>query len=196
MFFDRMDGSLKITEALRQLSQGHSEAMDRLMPMVYDELRRIAHVQLRNERIGHTLDTTGLVHEAYLKLLDVTELQWQDRAHFYAMASRLMRRILVDYARARTRHKRGGDAVHVPLDEAVDVPVGRAEELIALDEALVRLEALNERQARVVEYRCFAGLSVEETAEALGTSPATVKRDWAFCRAWLNQQLGTEPGSS
>lgn len=184
-----MSDSTDVTTLLRQLSQGQRSALDHLMPVVYDELRRLAHGQLRNERPGHTLGTTGLVHEAYLRLVDVEQVRWQDRAHFRAMAARMMRRILIDYARARHREKRGGDAIVVPLDEAADVPIERADDWLDLDDALTRLEAESERQCRVVEYRCFAGMTVEETAEALGTSPATVKRDWVFARAWLNRRL-------
>jgi RNA polymerase sigma factor (TIGR02999 family) len=164
--------------------------MDRLVPVVYDELRQIAQGHLRNERSGHTLSTTALVHEAYLKLIEIEHVEWQDRAHFFAVAARQMRRILIDHARTRGRAKRGGDAVKVPLDQAADIPAMDSEGLIMLDEALSKLEALNERQCRVVECRCFVGLSVEETAEALATSATTVKRDWAFARAWLNRELG------
>ena len=167
------------------------------MPVVYHELRRIAHAQLRGERAGHTLNTTALVHEAYLKLVGVDRVEWRDRAHFCAAAAGAMRRILIDYARARKRVKRGGeDAVQVPLAEGLDVAVERSEDFLALDEALTRLQAQNERQGRVVECRCFAGLSVEETAAALDISPATVKRDWDFSRAWLNRELGPSAGKS
>ena len=187
-----MDERADITGLLRELSQGHHEALDRLMPIVYDELRRIAHAQLRREHSGHTLSTTGLVHEAYLKLVNIHQVEWRDRAHFFAMAARLMRRILIDYARGKKREKRGGDAVHVQLTEAFDVPGPvAADDLVALDEALARLEAQSERQCRVVECRCFAGLSLEETAQTLGISVATVKRDWDFSRAWLNRELRT-----
>ena len=187
-----VDERADITGLLRELSQGHHEALDRLMPIVYDELRRIAHGQLRDERPGHTLSTTALVHEAYFKLVDVRRMEWRDRAHFFAMAARLMRRILIDYARGKKREKRGGDAVHVQLTEAFDVPGPvAADDLVALDEALARLEAQSERQCRVVECRCFAGLSLEETAQTLGISVATVKRDWDFSRAWLNRELRT-----
>lgn len=179
-----------ITELLHQLAQGRRDALDHLMRVVYDEMRRIAHGQMRDERPGHTLSTTALVHETYLKLLDIRQVDWIDRTHFYAVCARVMRRILIDYARARRREKRGGGAVVVPLREALDVPVERADDLVALDEALQRLETLSERQCRVVEYRYFGGLSVEETAAVLDVSPATVKRDWAFCRAWLNHELG------
>lgn len=179
-----------ITRILRDAGDGSRDAMDRLVPVVYEELRRIAQAHLRRERVGHTLSTTALVHEAYLKLIDIERVAWQDRAHFFAVAARQMRRILIDHARTRGRAKRGGDAVQVPLDAAAELPALDDEALLMLDAALSKLEALNERQARVVECRCFVGLSVEETAEALGTSPTTVKRDWAFARAWLNHELG------
>ena len=186
-----VDDEADISGFLRELSQGRPQALDRLMPVVYDELRRIAHGQLRGERSGHTLSTTALVHEAYLKLVNIHQVEWRDRAHFYAMAARLMRRILIDYARGKRREKRGGDAVQVQLTDAFDVPgPAAADDLVALDEALARLEAQNERQCRVVECRCFAGLSLEETAQTLGISVATVKRDWDFSRAWLNRELG------
>jgi RNA polymerase sigma factor (TIGR02999 family) len=190
-----MDERADITGLLHELSRGRPDVLARLMPIVYGELRRIAHAQLRGERPGHTLNTTALVHEAYLKLTNLRHVEWRDRAHFFAMAARLMRRILIDYARARKREKRGSDAVHVPLAEAVDIP-GRvaADDLLALDEALARLEAHSERQCRVVECRCFAGLTVEETAAALGISVATVKRDWTFSRAWLNRELAPSDG--
>lgn len=180
-----------ITALLRELSGGRTEALERLVPIVYDELRRIAHGQLRGEAPGHTLSTTALVHEAYVKLVGLRDVEWQERAHFFAMAARLMRQILIDYARARSRQKRGGSAVVLPLSEGLHIPLEQTEVLIDLDLALERLAEQNERQCRVVECRCFAGLSVEETAAALGTSPATVKRDWAFSRAWLNRELGT-----
>lgn len=183
-----------ISQLLHELAQGHRDALDRVLPLVYDELKRIAHGQLRDERSGHTLNTTGLVHEAYLRLVNINRVEWRDRTHFFAVAARVMRRILIDYARSRSRDKRGGGAIHIPLDDAPDLPIARPDDLLALEDALTRLEAVNERQCRVVECRCFAGMSVEETATALGTSPATVKRDWAFSRAWLNRQLGN--GSS
>jgi len=186
-----------ITGLLRELSRGRAEVLDHIMPIVYDKLRRIAHAQLRGERPEHTLNTTALVNEAYLKLVNVRQVEWRDRAHFFAVAARLMRRILIDYARARQREKRGGDAVHVPLAEAQDIPLGRAaDDLLALDEALARLETQSERQCRVVECRCFAGMTVEETAAALGISVATVKRDWTFSRAWLNRELASSDGSA
>lgn len=191
-----MERPTEVTALLQRLSQGERTALDRLMPVVYDELRSMARAQLRNERTGHTLNTTGLVHEAYMRLVDVESVQWQDRAHFCAVAARMMRRVLIDYARSRRRVKRGGDPVRIPLDEAVDLPAQTVEEWIDLDDALTRLEALNERQCRVVELRCFAGMTIDETAEALGTSTATVKRDWAFSRAWLNRELAPDRAAS
>lgn len=182
---DRQD----VTGLLRAASHGRREALDELMPMVYDHLREVAHRHLGRERTGHTLRTTALVHEAYLKLVNIESLDWRDRAHFFAMASRSMRRILIDYARTRNRDKRGGKAVHVPLEGAFLIADEHSEELLALDEALTRLEAVNERQCRVVEYRFFAGMTLEETAEALGISVATAKRDWTVTRAWLSLQL-------
>ena len=164
-----------------------------LAPIVYDELEGLAHRQLRREVSGHTLQTTDLVHEAFLKLVRTDEVSFNGRAHFFAVAARVMRQILIDYAKRRSTMKRGGDAVRVPFDDALDAAPsldGRSlADLVTLDRALERLAAMNERQARVVECRVFAGMSVEETAEALGVSPATVKRDWTVARAWLNHRL-------
>lgn len=185
-----------ITQLLQELSEGRSDALDRLMPVVYDELQRISRRQLRQEGAEHTLDTTALVHEAYIRLVDIERVQWQEREHFFAVAARLMRRILIDHARARKRQKRGGDLVRVSLAGVFDVPVQRVESLLALDDALKRLEERSERQCRVVESRFFAGLSIEETASVLGVSAATVKRDWAFSRAWLNRELGAADRSA
>lgn len=189
-----MHDALDVTQLLQDAGRGRRDAMDEVVPLIYEELRRIAGSQLSRERPDHTLNTTALVHEAYLKLVDIRRVEWQDRAHFLAVAARQMRRILIDHARSRGREKRGGDAILVPLDEAAGLPGLDAESLIMLDEALEKLEARNERQARVVECRCFVGLSVEETAVALDTSTTTVKRDWAFARAWLNRQLGEGEG--
>ena len=183
-----------ISQLLHELAQGRPDALDRLMPAVYEELKRLAHAQLQNERPGHTLNTTALVHETYLRLAGIEQIQWKDRAHFFGVAGRLMRRVLIDYARARKRDKRGGERVRVSLGEGLEAPPDQAGALLALDDALVRLEAQSARLCRVVECRCFAGMSVEETAEALHTSPATVKRDWAFARAWLNRELGDGSG--
>jgi RNA polymerase sigma factor (TIGR02999 family) len=160
-----------------------------LFSAVYEELRRVAHRHLRGEQTGHTLSTTGLVHEAYLELERLEHIRWHGRAYVLAAASQAMRRILIDYAVARRAQKRGGGAVAEPLDDAVAMAILRSDELLALDESLDRLAAMNERSARVVECRFFGGMSVEETAEALGTSPATVKRDWTVARAYLNREL-------
>lgn len=165
------------------------EALDALLPQIYDELRRIARAHMRGERTGHTLSTTALVHEAWIRLAGIQQVDWQDRTHFCATASRAMRRVLIDHARTRARTRRGGDAVHVSLDDADAIVVQRADELLALDDALHRLEAVNPRQARLVECRFFGGLTIEETADVLDVSVATAKRDWALCRAWLNREL-------
>ena len=177
-----------VTGLLRRVATGEREAVDDLLPLVYGELKGVAHCQLRGERPGHTLDTTALVHEAYLRL-GLDQIAWQDRAHFFAVAARAMRRVLIDHAGARRAQKRGGDAVHVPLEETVAAPERRVDSLLALDEALTRLGQLDARQVRVVECHVFAGMSLEETATALGISPATVSRDWALARAWLNRAL-------
>jgi RNA polymerase sigma-70 factor (ECF subfamily) len=180
-----------VTQLLQQLSGGNQAAMDALMPLVYKELKRIAGGQLRNERPGHTLQATALVHEAYLKLVDQRETSWQNRAQFFAVAAQAMRRILLDYAKSRKRDKRGGGVAHATLDEALLVGADRSSDLIEIDEALTRLEALDVRQAKVVELRFFGGLSVDETAEAMGISAPTVKREWAMARAWLHRELAS-----
>ena len=183
-----------ITEALCALRNGAPDAMDHLAPLVYEQLKRIARRQLRAEPAGHTLSTTALVHEAYLKLVDQTRAEWQDRGHFFAVASGAMRRILVDYARRYRAARRGGDGDGapvrpVPLDDA-EIPVAeRADSLVALDEALARLGRLDDRQARVVECRFFGGLTEEETAAALGISQRTVAREWVTARGWLYREL-------
>ena len=169
---------------------GARRELDDVFPVIYEELRRVAHRHLRGERTGHTLGTTALVHEAYLELAKLDHIRWPGQAYVLASASRAMRRILIDFAVERRAQKRGGGVVGEPLDDAVAMAVARGDELLALDEALERLTAVNERYARVVECRFFGGMSVEETAEALGTSPATVKRDWMVARAWLNRELG------
>ena len=181
-----------VTQLLLDLSGGDRRAVDQLLPVVYDELRRLAHERLRYERESHTLATTDLVHEAYVRLADGARVEWQGRAHFFAVASGVMRRLLVDWARARRAEKRGGGLPALSLDAfATDIVPAevRADELLALDEALERLATLSERQARVVECRYFAGLSVDETAEALGLSQTTVKLDWRLARAWLYRDL-------
>jgi RNA polymerase sigma factor (TIGR02999 family) len=179
-----------VTELLLEC-RSDDRAADRLFPLVYEELRRIAHRQLRRERTGHTLGTTALVHEAYLKLVDITRVEWRDRVHFLSMAARAMRRILVDYARQHRAERRGGGVAPLALDEAPELSVdAQAEELIALDEALTRLGELNPRLVHVVEHRFFAGMSEEESAEALAVTDRTVRRDWVKARGWLRQALG------
>lgn len=179
----------KATELLLSLSKGNREALDELVPLVYDELRAIARRRLSHERPGHTLDSVGLVNEAYLKLFQLERIQWNSRAHFLAVAAQAMRHILVNHALRRKRIKRGGGAAHVPLDEVADLPAGEADRILALDGALDRLAALNPRHAKVVECRFFAGMTIEETAVALGVSPATAKRDWTLLRLWLGREL-------
>ncbi|HEX9962824.1 MAG TPA: sigma-70 family RNA polymerase sigma factor [Pyrinomonadaceae bacterium] len=182
--------SLQITQLLRKWSEGNQEVLDKLMPLVYDELRRQASRYLRRERANHTLQTTALIHEAYLKLIDQNQVEWQNRTHFFAIAAQAMRRILVDYARERNREKRGGAAENLPLEEAAFVvSEGKNVDLVALDEALNRLAEFDERQARVVELRYFSGLSIDETADVLGISNVTVRRDWNMAKAWLHQQI-------
>jgi RNA polymerase sigma-70 factor (ECF subfamily) len=181
--------SEKVTQLLIELSGGNRAAVDELTPLVYQELKRIAKGQLGRERPGHTLQATALVHEAYLKLIDQREVNWQNRAHFFGVASQLMRRILMDYAKSRLRDKRGGGAHKTSLDEALVVAEDRASDLVRIDDALTRLEQLDPRQAKVVEMRFFGGLTVEETAEAMGISAPTVKREWAMAKAWLHREL-------
>jgi RNA polymerase sigma factor (TIGR02999 family) len=166
--------------------------LDDVFPVVYEELKRVAHRHLRGELTGHTLQTTALVHEAWLEMARLDHIHWPGREYVLAAASRAMRRVLIDYAVARKAQKRGGGEVAEPLDDAVAMAVSRSDELLALDEALHRLEAVNHRYARVIECRFFGGMSVEETAQALGTSPATVKRDWTLARAWLNRELAND----
>ena len=165
------------------------EALDKLMPAVYDELRRQAARYLRREQAGHTLQTTALIHEAYMRLVDQRNVQWQNRAQFFGIAAQMMRRILVDHARTKKRVKRGGSDVKISLADAT-IPVKEQDlDIVALDEALTRLAEIDEQQSRVVELRFFSGLTVEETAEVMGISPATVKRDWSMAKAWLHREL-------
>lgn len=180
-----------ISELLAGWANHDAAARERLVPLVYQELRRLAHHYMRGERAGHTLQTTALVNELYVRLAGLDRLQWRDRAHFFAMAATLMRRVLVDYARQRGREKRGGGVSVTSLDDQAVAPEPPVD-LLALDEALARLAAADPQQSRVVELRFFAGLSVEETAEALGISPATVKRDWATAKLWLYHELRSD----
>jgi RNA polymerase sigma factor (TIGR02999 family) len=179
----------EVTRLLRDWRAGDEEALERLLPRVYDELRRLARAYLARERPGHTLQPTALVHEAYLRLVDQTRVDWQNRAHFFAIAATSMRRILVSHARRRHAAKRGGAALTLTLDEGLAAAGERDVDLVALDEALAALERLDPRQARIVELRFFAGLTIEETATALEVSPATVKLDWKLARAWLFREL-------
>ncbi len=180
----------EITQLLREWSDGNQEALDNLLPLVYDELHRQAASFLRKERPGHTLQTTALINEAYLKLIDRRDVNWESRTHFFAVAAQAMRRILVDYARAKHREKRGGDNIKLSLEDATLIATKeKGVDLIALDEALDKLAERDEQQARVVELRYFSGLSLEETADALHVSRATVARDWEAARAWLHRQL-------
>jgi len=178
-----------VTEVLAQLRGGDQKAADRLLPMVYDEFRALARHYLGQERLNHTLQPTALVHEAYMKLVDQTRVDWQGKSHFFAVAAQAMRRILVDHARSRQRDKRGGGRARVALDEAVALSPQKDEDVLALDEALERLAKLDPRQAKVVELRFFGGMNVEEVAQALGVSKRTVEGDWTFARAWLSREL-------
>ncbi len=186
-----VEKSAEITRILQEWSSGKQEAADVLLPLVYEELRRQASRYLRRERRDHTLQTTALIHEAYLKLIDQHEVNWQNRAHFFGIAAQAMRRILVDYARGKNRAKRGGAGENLPLEEAtLVVSTERSVDLVALDEALTRLAEFDERQERIVELRYFSGLTIEETAEVLRISPATVKKDWNVAKAWLRREIG------
>jgi RNA polymerase sigma factor (TIGR02999 family) len=179
----------QVSRLLADWSTADPAARDALVAIVYEELRRLAHHYMQGERANHTLQTTALVNEAYLRLTDLTRMQWRDRAHFFAMAATLMRRVLVDHARDRARDKRGGGVVFTALaDEQVAAP--STIDALALDEALDRLATIDPLHARIVELRYFAGLTIEETSAALGISPATVKREWTWARAWLYHQLG------
>lgn len=185
------DRTRDITALLQAHAAGDARALDQLLPRVYQELRRIARSRLRRERVGHTLAATELVHEAFMKLTPIERIDWRSRAHFYAIASRAMRHVLVDHAVRRGAVKRGEGAPVVPIAEADAATEQPLDDLIALSEALERLERLDPRQAQVVECRFFGGLTLEEAAEALNISPATVSRDWAFARAWLHHELST-----
>jgi len=181
-----------VTDLLVDWCKGDQEALNKLMPLVYGELRKLASRHLRHERPGHTLQTTALVHEAYLKLVDQKEADMQNRVQFFAVAAQVMRHILVDYARSRKALKRGGDFCRLSLDEAVISSEEKDADLLTLNEALNSLAAMDAQQSRVVELRVFGGLTVEETAEALGVSPRTVKREWSMAKAWLHKQMSNQ----
>jgi RNA polymerase sigma-70 factor (ECF subfamily) len=179
-----------VSKLLRAWSDGDQSALDRLTPIVYQELRRLARRYIRREKPGHSLQTADLVNEAYMRLVDYDRMQWQNRAHFFAVSAQLMRRILVEHAR-RHNLKRGGDVAHISLDEAVELGSDRPTDLVALDDAMSALERFDPRKARVVEMRFFGGLNVEETAEVLKVSAVTVMRDWSTAKAWLYRELNS-----
>lgn len=182
-----------VTRLLREMSDSDGVAPDSLLPLVYDELRRLAQGYLSNERVGHTLQATALVHEAYIRLVDWENVTWKNRAHFFAVAAQLMRKILVDHARVRNAEKRGGGRQRLELDEAISYPAARREvDLIALDDALQTLAGLDKLQADIVELRFFGGLTIDETAHSVGVSPATVKREWTVAKAWLHREISLE----
>lgn len=183
---------VSVTQILQDLSAGDERAADKLLPLVYDELRRLAKVYLSRERSDHTLQPTALVHEAYLRLIDQTRIEWQNRAHFFGMGATLMRRILVDHARHHKAEKSGGRETKIALEDALSFPNKKEVDLIALDEALTDLKRLDEMQSRIVELRFFGGLTIEETAEVLRVSDSTIKREWVMAKAWLYDQLSNE----
>lgn len=183
-----------VTRLLSEMAGGDADAVDRLLPLVYGQLRELARRELQKERDGHTLTATAVVHEAYLRLAELDSITWEGRAHFFGAAAVAMRRVLISYARARNAQKRGSGVVPVSLDDVVVAARERPAQVLALDEALTRLAELNPRQARVVECRFFAGMSIDETAEAVGVSNATVRRDWTMARAWLNRELSDPEG--
>jgi RNA polymerase sigma factor (TIGR02999 family) len=183
--------ALDVTKLLRDWTGGDRSALDRLMPVVYGELRRTAEAYMQRERLGHTLQATALINETYLRIIDISRIEWRDRTHFFAVCAQIMRRILVDHARSRNYLKRGGQARPITLDESATIAEPAAE-LIALDDALNALAIRDERKARVVELRFFAGLSVDETAAVLKVSPQTVLRDWSLSKAWLAREMSPE----
>ena len=187
-----MEQTPNITQLLKDWSGGDQKVLDQLVPLIHDELRRAARRYMRRESAGHTLQTTALVNEAYLRLVDRHDVRWENRAHFFALVAQVMRNILVDYARRRSYQKRGGGARHVSLDEAAVVSREPSAELVALDEALKLLAEIDPRRSRVVELRFFGGLDLKETAAALGVSTATALRDWNLAKAWLYRQLSRE----
>ena len=178
-----------VTRLLRAWGQGDAEALAQLTPLVYAELHRRAHWHMAREQVGHTLQATALVHEIYVRMVDLRGVSWRDRAHFFAISSRLIRQVLIDAARSRNAQKRGGDSPHVAIDESLLVSHEPRADVIALDDALTTLAAIDPRKSQVVELRFFGGLDIEETAEVLGVSPETVKRDWRLAKAWLRREL-------
>ena len=186
--------STDVTQLLKAWGGGDEDALGRLIPLVQQELHRLAHRYMSREKPDHTLQTTALVNEVYLRLVDIKQVSWQDRAHFFAIMARMMRRVLTDFARSRNYQKRGGAALYVSFDEALAVSEEKDAEIVAVDEALSALAAVDARKGQVVELRFFGGLSVEETAEVLKVSPETVKRDWRFAKSWLHRALSGEKG--
>ena len=184
-----MPSTNEVTQLLVAWGNGDQTALDQLMPLVYAELHRLAHRHIKKERPGHTLQTSALLNEAFLRLVDQRDVRWQSRAQFFGIAAQMMRRILVDHARAKGRAKRGGSDIRVSLDDANMIAKGADLDVIAIDEALERLAKIDEQQSRIVELRFFSGLTVEETAEVLKISPATVKRDWSMAKAWLHREI-------
>jgi RNA polymerase sigma factor (TIGR02999 family) len=184
-----MTSDADITALLVDWNNGDKSAIERLLPLVERELHRLAHSYMRRENPDHTLQTTALINETYLRLIDQRKVQWQNRAHFFGIAAQIMRRILLNYARDQNRMKRGGKTIHVSLSEAMVMPAEKDRELIALNDALTRLEAIDERKSKVVELRYFGGLTVPEVAEVLKVSEITVMRDWAFAKAWLSREM-------
>jgi RNA polymerase sigma factor (TIGR02999 family) len=185
--------SHEVTQLLMAWNDGDQSALERLIPLVHAELHRIARRYMRNERAGHTLQTSALINEAYLRLIDAQQVRWQNRAHFFGIAAQLMRRVLVDFARSRGYQKRGGGALQVSLDETMVITKERGEDLVALDEALSALSELDERKGRVVEMRFFGGLNEKEISEALTVSQETVRRDWRLAKSWLRRRLSETP---
>lgn len=188
----RLHKSHELTRLLHAWSEGDQSALEKLTPFVYDELHRVAHQYLSRERRGHTLQTTALINEAYARLIDSGATNWEDRTHFFGVCARLMRQILVDFARSRLSRKRGGEIQRVSLDESLQVPVEPRADLVALDDALNRLAAVDPRKSQVVEMRFFGGLTAEETAAVLKVSPDTVLRDWKLAKVWLHRELSSE----
>jgi RNA polymerase sigma factor (TIGR02999 family) len=186
----------EVTELLRQWRNGDKEALHKLTPLVYEELHRLAHQYIRRERPGHTLQTTALVNEAYLRLVEQKDVEWQSRAHFFAVSAQVMRHILVDYARQHASAKRGGKVERVTLDDKATVSRKRASELVALDEAMQALEEIHPRRSQVVELRYFGGLNNKEASEVLKVSEATIERDWRFAKAWLYRELSSSDSNS
>lgn len=189
-------GQVQITQLLLDWSEGDHAALEQVTPLVYGELHRLAHHYMNRERAGHTLQTSALVNEAFLRLVDQRNVKWNNRAHFFAIAAQMMRRILVDYARSHLYAKRGAGAIHVSLDQAALVSNEPTAEVTALDEALTKLESLDPQQARVVELRFFGGLTIQETAEAMGISVDMVKREWSTAKAWLYREMSSVDGTS